>query len=70
MSSSSSLPSQGGAVSLFGTTTFSSLLSIGVLGALLSGGYYRAAEMEPSRRILDHDCTKPIEDWSANLKCK
>jgi len=26
--------------------------------------------LDPSRRVVEHDCTKPIEDWSANLKCR
>ena len=26
--------------------------------------------LDPERRVLEVDCTKPIEDWSANLKCK
>ena len=30
----------------------------------------QAPELDPSRRIVEHDCTKPIEDWSANLKCR
>ena len=27
-------------------------------------------ELDTSRRVLEQDCTKPIVDWSANLKCK
>jgi hypothetical protein len=27
-------------------------------------------DLDPLRRVLEHDCTKPIEDWSANLKCR
>lgn len=27
-------------------------------------------ELDPSRRVHEQDCSKPIEDWSANLKCK
>lgn len=26
--------------------------------------------LEPTRRVLEQDCTKPIEDWSANLRCR
>lgn len=26
--------------------------------------------LDPARRVLEVDCTKPIEDWSANLKCR
>jgi len=29
-----------------------------------------APELDPLRRVIEHDCTKPIEDWSANLKCR
>jgi hypothetical protein len=27
-------------------------------------------EPDPTRRVAVQDCTKPIEDWSANLKCR
>lgn len=27
-------------------------------------------EPDPSRRIAVQDCTRPIEDWLANLRCK
>jgi len=33
-------------------------------------GGLRALEPDPTRRIVEHDCTKPIEDWSANLRCR
>jgi hypothetical protein len=26
--------------------------------------------LDASRRVVEQDCTKPIADWSANLKCK
>ena len=26
--------------------------------------------LDPRRRVNEVDCTKPIADWSANLKCK
>jgi len=29
-----------------------------------------APEMLADRAIAEQDCTKPIEDWSANLKCR
>ncbi len=25
---------------------------------------------DPAHRIVEHDCTRPIEDWSANLRCR
>lgn len=30
----------------------------------------RAPELDPSRRVREQDCTRPIEDRSANLKCR
>jgi len=27
-------------------------------------------QLDESRRVYEQDCTRPIEDWSANLKCK
>jgi hypothetical protein len=39
----------------------------------ISGGMSPAEsvpEPDPTRRVVAQDCTKPIEDWSANLKCK
>ncbi len=30
----------------------------------------RVPELDPSRRVVVHDCTRPIEDWTANIKCK
>ena len=30
----------------------------------------RVPEPDPTRRIAIQDCTRPIEDWSANLKCR
>lgn len=49
-----------------------------------SGGYYYVnanpflaitptwppPPLDPERRVNEQDCTKPIEDWSANLRCK
>ena len=29
-----------------------------------------APEMQRDRLVAEQDCTKPIEDWSANLKCR
>ena len=26
--------------------------------------------LDSSRRVNEQDCTKPIKDWSANLKCR
>ena len=77
---SSALPpggvSTGGSVQAQGNSTLAVLIAIGVLMGVSyandrdtppSGS---APELDPSRRVLVQDCTKPIEDRSANLKCK
>jgi len=30
----------------------------------------RPGPLDEGRRVNEVDCTKPIQDWSANLKCK
>lgn len=30
----------------------------------------RPPELDAGRRVHEQDCTKPIVDWSANLKCR
>lgn len=35
-----------------------------------SPSYKPAPEMAADRVVAEQDCTKPIEDWSANLKCR
>jgi hypothetical protein len=29
-----------------------------------------AIELDPKRRVNEVDCTKPIANWTANLKCR
>lgn len=29
-----------------------------------------APPMDETRRVHEQDCTKPIEDWTANLRCR
>lgn len=72
----SSNVSSGGSVNIPRRSTVSTLLSIVFLVGVSYEGErgmpqpVRVPEMDPSRRVLEHDCSKPIEDWSANLKCK
>jgi len=78
--SSSGSPSTGvstsGSVYVQGQSALAALIAIGVLaGASYRGDretppLARTPELDPARRVLVHDCTKPIEDWSANLRCK
>jgi hypothetical protein len=34
------------------------------------GPRYVSPALDPSRTVNEQDCSKPIENWSANLKCK
>src|SRR5512134_3021322 len=38
--------------------------------AALDGSSRRPPELDANRRVHEQDCTKPISDWSANLKCR
>ena len=68
--------SAGGSVNIPGRSNVSTLLSIVFLGGVSyesDRGTPRLAQApvpDPSRRVVEQDCTKPIEDWSANLRCK
>jgi len=42
-----------------------------LLGVTAGNGYVGiASPLDPDRRVLEQDCTKPIEDPSANLRCR
>jgi hypothetical protein len=50
------------------------LIGLGIAGAVIYGseasGTARAPELAPVRKVNEQDCTRPIEDLSANLKCR
>jgi hypothetical protein len=57
------------------------LIGIGLIAAELAGSEAArerglepemapAQPMDVRRRVNEVDCTKPIENWSANLKCR
>jgi hypothetical protein len=57
------------------------LIGIGLIAAQLAGSEAArerglepqaapAQPMDAQRQVNEVDCTKPIENWSANLKCK
>jgi hypothetical protein len=38
--------------------------------AAIDGSSRRPPELDANRRVHEQDCSKPIVDWSANLKCR
>ena len=54
-----------------GTSTIGALFMIGVLAGA-SEGQTRASPpaLDADRKVNEQDCSKPIEDWSVNLKCR
>src|SRR5205807_8490985 len=52
-------------------TTAAALIGLGIAGAVIYRSEARGwvPELTPARRVNEQDCTRPIEDISANLKC-
>lgn len=63
---------QGGSVELRypGASTAAALITIGILGAATQAPVRGAPPMEEGRRVQERDCTQPLEDLSANLRCR
>jgi hypothetical protein len=54
-----------------GGSVAAALLAIGILAGMAE--YSHAAkppELAPDRRVSEQDCSKPIVDSSANLRCR
>ena len=51
-------------------STAAALIDLGIAGAVIYRGTERTPELAPVRRVNEQDCTRPIEDISANLKCR
>ena len=66
----------GSTVSTQGPSTLGALIAAGLLiGSSIRSERNlapstRAPDLDPSRRVVERDCTRPIEDWSANLRCR
>jgi hypothetical protein len=60
--------------SIQGGSAAGALLAIGLLGAtVFSEGdrfHNRPPALDPARMVNEQDCSRPIENWSANLKCR
>lgn len=65
-----SAPPPGGSAYVYGTSSFAAFLAIGFFGAASYGGAFYVPPMDPNRRVVEQDCTKPIEDPTANLRCR
>jgi len=67
-------PPPGGSLNVYGngTSALGALLAIGLFSFVTTGGtpFYAVPPMDPERRVVEHDCTKPIEDPGANLRCR
>ena len=50
-------------------STAAALIGLGIAGAVIYRSE-RAPELAPVRKVNEQDCTRPIEDISANLKCR
>ena len=50
------------------------LIGLGFMAAIISGQGDRemraAPELDPTRRVLEQDCKRPLEDPAANLRCR
>ena len=46
------------------------LVGIGLIAAGLPPMNEPSRELDKARRVNEQDCSQPITDWSANLKCR
>jgi hypothetical protein len=53
-----------------GASAAAVLLGIAVLGIAAHAPHVSPPVMDEARRVQRVDCTRPIEDWSANLSCR
>lgn len=63
---------RGGTVELRypGASTAAALIAIGVLGAAMHAPPRGIPPMDERRRVQERDCTQPLEDHTANLRCR
>jgi hypothetical protein len=54
-----------------GGSAAAALLAIGILAGMAAAvPQEKAPELAPNRRVNEQDCTKPVADLTANLKCR
>ena len=59
----------------FATAVGLAILAVGAYELTRDGVEYgsrieRVPEMAPDRKVAEHDCTRPLENFSGNLKCR
>ena len=64
--------SSGCAVGVAASSGVATVVNAVFLIGVSSGSSYvgPVPELDPGRRVIEQDCSKPIEDSSANLKCR
>lgn len=63
-------PSTGATVNVYGSSLIGALFALGILSAASGVIYDGAPEMHPERRVVEQDCSQPIQVPSANLRCR
>jgi hypothetical protein len=64
-------PPPGGSVRVVTADPTGAWLALGILLGAVYGPYFGPApEMDPNRRVVEQDCSKPLADTSGNLRCR
>jgi hypothetical protein len=69
-SSAAGISVEGSSTTVSSLLTLMMLLNASRLGDQVGPAMPPDPVMEASRRVVERDCTRPIEDWSANLRCR
>ena len=72
--SSSATPGASASIGVHAGPAVGALIGLGFMAAVIRGESdlpaRAASELDPSRRIAEQDCSKPIEEPAANLRCR
>ena len=49
---------------------FGAVIGVGILSVIFGVAQPKAPELDQSRPVQEQDCTKPIENPQANLRCR
>lgn len=71
---SNAAPGASGSMNLHPGRAVGTLLELGFVAAIMLGeddyAGRAAPQLDPTRRVAEQDCSKPIGDPAANLRCK